>query len=180
MLDRMFFFNTQHARASSPPGLQHLATSSSLLAAPVIFSPYSFGSIHITRMPGVYNNPIRSLNQYTETIPVMLLRSLPTNRLQLDCCAPSAGVVCRVWAEDHKRRISRVAELQGRRDAEGEDTPEEIGTDDDDDDDDEEEEEEEGGSGRLVYEGGDLMGCVIVVSAQIFLFLSAACFSCRG
>ncbi|CAM9681409.1 unnamed protein product, partial [Ectocarpus sp. 8 AP-2014] len=64
----------------------------------------------------------------------------------------------KVWAEDHKRRMSRVAELQGRRDAEGEDTPEEIGTDDDDDDDDdEEEEEEEGGSGSEAEEDGDDM-----------------------
>lgn len=84
------------------------------------------------------------------------------------CCARSPAVVCRVWAEDHQRRMSRVAELQGRRDTEAEDTPEEIGTDDDDDDDDEEEEEEEErGSGRLVNGEEDLMGCMLV--AILFL-----------
>lgn len=70
--------------------------------------------------------------------------------------------------------MSRVAELQGRRDTEAEDTPEEVGTDDDDDgdDDDEEEEEEEGGSGRLVNEEGDVCACCL---RSIYFLLLHVC-----
>lgn len=56
----------------------------------------------------------------------------------------------RAWAEDNKRRMSAVAELQGRRDEEAGDTPGEGGTDDEEEEeeeDDDDDDDERGGSG---------------------------------
>ena len=66
----------------------------------------------------------------------------------------------RAWGEENGRRMSRIAELQGRRDQEAGDTAgdgdgeDDGGTDDDDDDDDEDEDDDEDDDERGGRSGG--------------------------
>lgn len=70
----------------------------------------------------------------------------------------------RVWGEENSRRMSRIAELQGRQDREAGGTPgdDDGGSDDDDEEEEEDEEEEDDDDERGGGSGGSGKGAKAV------------------